>query len=76
MLTSDDIAEDPTWMTTTPIVVTNNLERLAIIKEQVIRFGQIHGKPVIAWLGISHYIILPYEAYRDSNRFGLTIPKI
>jgi len=54
VLSSADISEDPSWMTA-PMVVTNNLERLALIKEQVVRFSILHAKPVIAWrLALDH----------------------
>ena len=67
VLSSSDLLEDSTWITSL-IVVTNNLERLAIIKEQVIRFGILHRKLVVAWrLELHHTTQRHFQTHSDLN---------
>ena len=47
-LTIADIIANPGWREA-PIVVTGNSERLAILKEQTLRFAKSHGRLVFSW---------------------------
>ena len=48
VLCSEDLINDPSWQFV-PIVVTSNSERMAVSKVQVIRFGQMHHRPILTW---------------------------
>lgn len=48
ILTHLDYQEDPEWLNA-PIIVTSNRERGVINQEQAVRWGRMHGVPVIRW---------------------------
>lgn len=48
VLTRTDVANEPGWRFA-PIVVTSNIERQSINLAQAVRFGRVHGRPVIRW---------------------------
>ena len=48
-LTSEDIKQDPNWITQSTCIVTNNVDRAIINARAAITFGQCNNVPVLQW---------------------------
>ncbi len=48
-LTSDDIKQDPNWITQSTCIVTSNVDRAIINARAAITFGPRNNVPVLRW---------------------------